>query len=601
MKSAFASLLTALLIIISGCAKTSGTPDLVKSDLPGPKETADLENELSAKYLYLESRIHLQEGRLEQAVSVLGKAIEKDPESSLLKRDLIRLFLQQGRKQQARELAEKLVKQEPENIDNLMLLVRFLDGDNPYGEQDKELTALLNKILDLAPDKKEPYLRLGKIYMETEQFAKALDLFTGMVQEFPDYYVAHFYLGEADILTGNFGAARKAFLKSLELEPNLIEARFRLADIYRLENKSEGTAMPPVVQEKVLALYRKILEIEPDNFMAQFETAILHYKAKQFQQAQKIFIQLSREAQTDSRPAMVALETFLSDKRSQDAAIAFSQLVKAAPDNDMLHFLAGMAYESAKAYDQAINHYLQVGPDHPDYKKALFTVAFLYRDTDQTPKAVSFLESHHQQDPKDADIVLYLSSLYERTGELDKALPMLKQSVLDAPENTVLLFRLGTVQDLTGLRQDCIETMKEVIKIDPEHAGALNYLGYTYAEMGIHLDQAMDLITRALRIQPEDGYITDSLGWVYFQKQNYEQAVIYLEKAARLSNYEPIIAGHLADAYVKTRQYPQALSAYKKALANLKKKDENKIRELEKKIQQVEQHLEQENQPAPVE
>ncbi len=65
--------------------------------------------------------------------------------------------------------------------------------------------------------------------------------------------------------------------------------------------------------------------------------------------------------------------------------------------------------------------------------------------------------------------------------------------------------------------------MKEVIKIDPEHAGALNYLGYTYAEMGIHLDQAMDLITRALRIQPEDGYITDSLGWVYFQKQNYEQ------------------------------------------------------------------------------
>ncbi|CAD7783277.1 MAG: Tetratricopeptide repeat protein [Candidatus Methanoperedenaceae archaeon GB50] len=69
----------------------------------------------------------------------------------------------------------------------------------------------------------------------------------------------------------------------------------------------------------------------------------------------------------------------------------------------------------------------------------------------------------------------------------------------------------------------CIKEMRQTISLDPNHAEALNYLGYTYAEMGENLEEAERLIKRALEIKPEDGYIIDSLGWVYYQRGEYKR------------------------------------------------------------------------------
>jgi Tfp pilus assembly protein PilF len=129
--------------------------------------------------------------------------------------------------------------------------------------------------------------------------------------------------------------------------------------------------------------------------------------------------------------------------------------------------------------------------------------------------------------------------------------------------------------------------MKTILRIDPKDASALNYLGYTYAEMGIHLDQALKLVQRALEIRPEDGYITDSLGWVYYKKQVYDKAVFYLEKAVELSNYETVIAAHLADAYLKTGQREKAVAMYKKALDNAGQDQKEEIREIKEKLKNL--------------
>ncbi|MBA3011792.1 MAG: tetratricopeptide repeat protein, partial [Desulfobacula sp.] len=112
----------------------------------------------------------------------------------------------------------------------------------------------------------------------------------------------------------------------------------------------------------------------------------------------------------------------------------------------------------------------------------------------------------------------------------------------------------------------------------------------TYADMGIHLEEALALISRALEQKPEDSYITDSMGWVYYQMKDYEKAIHYLEKAARLSNFETIIAGHLADAYVKAGQMDKALAMYKKALTNAKKEDDDLTLEIKEKIKGLEKN-----------
>jgi tetratricopeptide (TPR) repeat protein len=130
-----------------------------------------------------------------------------------------------------------------------------------------------------------------------------------------------------------------------------------------------------------------------------------------------------------------------------------------------------------------------------------------------------------------------------------------------------------------------IKEMKQVIQIDPEHANALNYLGFTYAESGMYLDEAEELIKKALKLKPNDGYITDSLGWVYFKKGLFDQAVLWLEKATRLAPDDPIILEHLADAYTKKNLLKAALKYYKMALEK-QEKEENNIK-LKEKIERI--------------
>jgi len=122
--------------------------------------------------------------------------------------------------------------------------------------------------------------------------------------------------------------------------------------------------------------------------------------------------------------------------------------------------------------------------------------------------------------------------------------------------------------------------MKKVLEINPDNADALNYIGYTYAEQGVNLDRAEEMVKKALRLKPRDGYIIDSLGWVYFKKGDYKKAVRHLEEAEAYASEDPLIKEHLGDAYLKADLKDRALEMYERALVLEPDKDE-----LKKKIE----------------
>ena len=130
-----------------------------------------------------------------------------------------------------------------------------------------------------------------------------------------------------------------------------------------------------------------------------------------------------------------------------------------------------------------------------------------------------------------------------------------------------------------------IHYMKKVIALDPQNADALNHLGYTYAETGVKLNEAEELIQKAMELKPENGYITDSLGWVYYQKKEYLRAVKWLEKAHNLVPEDPIITEHLGDGYLKLNKKEDALRMYQRALELKPAKEREKA--LRKKIEEL--------------
>ncbi len=568
------------LFLTSGChhIEQSIVP-MNESAMPDAQDLSQNQNSdenLSANYYYLVSRMHIKNKDFNQAQKALEKAIAKDPDSFTLTRDLVSLHMRKKRENQAVSLAQNFITKNPDNVDGLLLFVKL----KKEKIKENELIEILNRVLAIDPNKKETYLRLGKIYMDKENLTEAMALFKKMVKRFPKYYVGQFYLGDVYLTLKNYQAAKIQFLKSIELEQALVAPRFQLLDIYRIENTPDST-------QKILDTYEQILTIEPDNYEALFGLALQYYKTGQKKKAGEIFTELSEDAGDNPRIIMSAADEFISNKKYDDAIIIFSQMLKTIPENSSLNFFLGMTYQAVEQFQKSIHHYLLVQEDHAQYKKTILSIAFLYKELNQVPTAINYLEGQQKMYPKDIDIITYLSSFYETEKQFKNAIKLLNESLVETPQNTSLMFRLGAVQDKAGLKDACILTMKELIEIDPKDASALNYLGYTYAEQGIKLDEALDLIQKAHNIKPNDGYITDSLGWVYFKKQNFKKAVEYLEKAAELTQFETIISDHLGDAYMKLDRYKNALDTFNKAISNAQNPDKDLVNKIEKKIKVI--------------
>ena len=176
-----------------------------------------------------------------------------------------------------------------------------------------------------------------------------------------------------------------------------------------------------------------------------------------------------------------------------------------------------------------------------------------------------------------ADELLWRGIAAAKAGRKEHARQILMSVVeLDERNELAWLWLSGAVDSLEN-RRVCIEN---VLAINPDNASALNYVGYTWAERGIRLDEAETMIIRAIELRPDDGYIADSLGWVYYMRarplvesgrreeaQEYiDRALRELKRAAELTGGDPVISEHLGDTYLLLNRKRHALEQFEEAL-----------------------------------
>jgi tetratricopeptide (TPR) repeat protein len=350
--------------------------------------------------------------------------------------------------------------------------------------------------------------------------------------------------------------AEKAFLKSLELEPSLEEPRNELIKMYEIQNRNS----------EVARVYREMLIYNPDNHKSTLDLALHYRQMGQNDEALQLLSELSMRSADDGSVISAVFESLLETKQYEKAAWVLDVMLQGDSNNSDLNYLAGIAYDGLKNNQLALDHMLKVAPSSRFYANALVHGALLYHDNGQTEKAIAHIQSGLAQEPDNVEFYLYLGSFYEELDRFEDALTALHNGLEIDNNNARLHFRTGVIYDKMGLKQDSIEAMKAVVRIDPEDAEALNYLGYTYADLGIQLEEAEQLIQSALKIKPDDGYITDSLGWVYFKRQEYGEALKWLNKAAELVPDDPVILEHLGDVHAKMNNKEKAIHYYQRSL-----------------------------------
>jgi Flp pilus assembly protein TadD len=154
-----------------------------------------------------------------------------------------------------------------------------------------------------------------------------------------------------------------------------------------------------------------------------------------------------------------------------------------------------------------------------------------------------------------------------RAGRPAEAVRAVKRGLAAQPQDPTLLYALGEAYDRAGQREAALAEMRRVLEVKADHAEALNFLGYAYAERGERLEEAQGYVERALKVEPDNGYFLDSLGWVLFKRGDLPRAVTTLERADRLAGPEPTILDHLGDAYRRAQRPADAARAWKRALA----------------------------------
>ncbi|PTQ73459.1 tetratricopeptide repeat protein [Celeribacter persicus] len=137
-----------------------------------------------------------------------------------------------------------------------------------------------------------------------------------------------------------------------------------------------------------------------------------------------------------------------------------------------------------------------------------------------------------------------------------------------------LYFTRGTAYERLGEWEKAEADLRQALELEPDQPRVLNYLGYSYLEMKTNLDEAMEMIRKAVEARPEDGYITDSLAWGLYRLRRYDEAVEPMERAVELMPVDPIINDHLGDVYWAVGREREARFQWQRALSFEPEEDE---------------------------
>ena len=505
-----------------------------------PQPPADAPN---ASYYFLLGR-HLEGGgKIDDAIAAFKKAIELEPESAEPRAELAALYARADKPREAVEAAEAALAVDPKNKEANRILGSVLaglaeqrqalkPGDDVSGYSRRAIAALEmargDGTGDLSID-----LALARLYLERDRPVDAVPLLRRIVMEQPQYADGSLLLAEAQEAAGNPDAAVETLTTLLDEQPQFFRGRVQLAELYDRQRKWSAAAAAGAAVQKLN----------------------------------------QRNTEVSARRATALLNA----GRPGDARDVLRAALKIAPTDVRLAFMLAQAQRDAGDVEAAEVTARALHTAHPEDVRTAYLLAQMLEARGRYQEIVDLLKPEiarqRAANAKPGQIALLMSSQGMALLQLkrnDEALAVFRDAIALAPEDTAVRFQFGAALDRAGKRAEAEKAFRELIAKDPLDANALNYLGYMLAEHGgpaASLDEAVTLIQRALKVEPENPSYLDSLGWAYFQQGKLALADPPLTTAADKLPKNSVIQDHLGDLRLKQNRRADAIAAWERALA----------------------------------
>lgn len=489
-----------------------------------------------AYYLFIQGRMLESQGDVAGAIAVYQKAIALMPQAADVRAELAGLYAREGRAADAVSTAEAALEAEPDNREAHRILgfVRAALADN--AQSIAERATLVTQAIGhfekaLAGERRDPgvELSLGRLYVRTGQHDKAIATLEAFLNDQPGYPEGVLLLVESLDAKGQFAQAIAVLEPVVRDEPDLARARMWLADLY----DQVGRVDDAIVQ------WRELARTNPSNAAVRNRYATVLVNAGRLEEGRQVLLDL-----TAAEPANVSAWYLLSQVENRaghaEAADAAAKKIMDLDSSDPRGPLALAEAQSARK----------------DFAAAVTTLESLLAALREQPVNGVYLR-----------VAMELSEALENDGHLDRAIRVLEDARSRDTTDPEVMHALASAY-VRDDKPDLAERVyRDLLFANPKDDTALNGLGYLLADQKTKLAEAVELITRALDIDPDNPSYLDSLGWAYVQQGKPDDGRLVLARAAAARPKESMVWHHLAEALFQLKQYRGAVDAWDQALA----------------------------------
>jgi tetratricopeptide (TPR) repeat protein len=554
------------------------------------------------------SDLYIQAGRLREAVTEAEDQLKQNSNDlnarRLLARIYTRLIGDQANKidetmvKKAIEQYEKITESEPKDIDSWLMLARLekiaqnstdalkaykkaleLDPDNEdamtglamvYTDlgDNKAAAELFRKVADKNPSPRS-LTNLATVYEQLKDYSMAAEMLRRAVQQQPANTDLKRALAEDLMLSDQLDDATKMYQELVDEDAKDERSLLRLSQIHRQRGNFE----------KARQAAEKAKEIDPTNLEIQFNEVNLLEAEGKFPEAIKVLKGILDStakksysaAERGNRTLLVQKLGFLYRSTEQIvlAVDAFRQLAELNPESAPNAEAAIVeTYRTAKDFPKAEAAAEAASKKYPNDRLVRAERARLLADLGKTDQAVA--ETRKLMDGKnDRESYVTLAEIYEKAKNYGEMAKMLDEAEKLSDGNEAkegIQFMRGAMYERMKDFPAAEAEFRKVLASNPDNVAALNYLGYMLADRNVRLDEANELISKAVAREPNNGAYLDSLGWVLFRMNKLPDAEEKLKRALQYMSRDPTVHDHLGDVYFHEGKIREAMAQWQASL-----------------------------------
>jgi tetratricopeptide (TPR) repeat protein len=593
------------------------------------------------------AEIYYQSQRIRDAVTEANSILAKDPDNLPARRLLARIYVrtlgdlsntsgQHDTLVHAAEQYREILRLDPADTDAALWLARLYRLEN---EQDKA-EAVLRTLLAREPANENGVEQLTQLLLDEGKSQEAVSLLQGMLQRAPTPRLWEF-LGDAYNQIHDLPKAEQAYRRAADAQPDDINHHKELAQTLLTEEK-----FPEALEQ-----YQRLTQMDADNPDNYIRLAEIYRQLKQLDKAEQNVLLARQRAPNSLEVTYYQASIYQDEGRLDDSIRVLSDAVTAVKTQSeftpsrrrtlaILYQQLGQLYRETSNYTAAVNTFeemLRLGTEedrrarvmiidtyreardmskaldaarkavdaYPKERSILIAQALLFGENAQADQAVSKLHALLDGSAGDFEVQLDIAQVYEeskRWTDAEQAIHAAEKIQPDSTGKEMTGFLLGAIFERQKKFDQAEEQFRKVLDANPRNASTLNYYGYMLADRGIRLEEATDLIKRALADDPSNAAYQDSLGWAYFKQNMLDEAEGFLRKAATRESHDPTILSHLGDVYAKMGKDSLAEAQWQKSIDEWHRAlpadfEPGKMAEVEQKITALKRRLAQQKTP----